>query len=440
LKKFIRRVAAADVARNSVIVLAAILLGNVFNYGYYLLMGRSLSLRDYGTVMSLVSAVLLVFGIGTIVQTMVAKLAADIRAAEDQGRLASFTRATLRLSMWTATIIFLISVLLRGVVAQYLHLVRPELVVIAGAAAAVGFVVLFQRGLFQGFGAFKTFAISSSLDGVKAFFILPLAHRFGELGATAAYLSGTLTAATYGLVALRPHMAAVGETAALDIRRLFRTAGATGLASVSIVVLMFYDVVLAKHYVTPAGAGLYSAAALGGRVLLAACSFLPVILLPDIAVRSASGRPHRHVLAATLAIAIAIICVVVAACALEPRLVLAVLAGHAFGNAAPLLLPYVLSSAALALGNLLVMYAIARHRFGFTPYVVLIAIGEIAAVMLRHGSPMEIVQDILAGHTGICFAMAVWVTVSLAREPARAAAARYGGRVGSPLDENARSL
>jgi O-antigen/teichoic acid export membrane protein len=420
LKKFFRRVAGADVARNSVIVLGAITLGNLFNYAYYLLMGRTLSLRDYGTVMSLVSAVLLVLGVGTIVQTIVAKLAADIRAGGDEQRMAAFARATLRLSIWTGSVIFVTAVLIRGVLAEYLHLGRPELVGIAGAAAALGFAVLFQRGLFQGFGNFKSFAISSSLDGVKAFFILPLAHRFGELGATVAFLAGTITSVTYGILTLRPCIAAVRETAALDIRRLFRSAGATGIASVSIVVLMFYDVVLAKHYVSPAGAGLYSAAALAGRVLLAACSFLPIILLPDITLRSASGRPHKHVLAATQAIAIAIISVVVAACAFEPRLVLTILAGRTFGSAAPLLLPYVLSSAGLALGNLLVMYAIARHRFGFTPFVVLIAIGEIAAVVVRHGSPMEIVQDILVGHTAICFAMVAWVTVSLAREPVAA--------------------
>lgn len=417
MKKFFRRVAGADVARNSVIVLGAILLGNIFNYAYYLLMGRTLSLRDYGTVMSLVSAVLLVLGVGTIIQTIVAKLGADLRAGGDEERMAAFARAIVRLSIWSGAAIFVAAILIRGALAEYLHLDRPELVGIAGAAAAVGFVVLFQRGLFQGFGAFKNFAISSTLDGAKAFFILPLAHRFGVLGAVVAFFGATVTSATYGVLALRPRVSRFADTAALDVRRLFRSAGATGVASISIVVLMFYDVVLAKHYVSPTSAGLYSAAALAGRVLLAACSFLPIILLPDITLRSASGRPDRHVLAATLAIAITIISLVVAACAFEPRLVLTILAGRAFGSAAPLLLPYVLSSAGLAVGNLLAMYAIARHRFGFIPYVVLIAICEITAVTLRHGSPMEIVQDILIGHISICLAMAIWVAANLTKAP-----------------------
>jgi O-antigen/teichoic acid export membrane protein len=415
LKKLFHRVAGADLTRNSILVLAAILLGNIFNYAYYLLMGRTLSLRDYGTVMSLVSAALLVFGVGSVTQTVVAKLAADLRAGGDESRMAAFARAIVRLSIAAACLIFAAAALASGVLASYLRLDRPEPVVVAGAAAAVGFVALFQRGLFQGFGTFKSFAISSSLDGAKAFVVLPLAHSFGAMGALLAFLAGTMTTVTYGAVALRQRFKVVRDAAALDVRRLFRSAGATGVASISIVVLMFYDVVLAKHYVTPAGAGLYSAAALGGRAVLAACSFLPIILLPDVALRSASGRPHRHVLAAALAIAVAIIGIAVAACALKAKLVLAILAGHAFEGAAPLLLPYVVSSSGLAVANLLAMYAIARHSFGFIPYVIVIAVCEITAVTLRHASPSQIVQDILVGHLSICLAMSVWVALSLAR-------------------------
>lgn len=401
-------------------VSAAVLLGNIFNYAYYLLVGRTLSLRDYGTVMSLVSAVLLVFGIGTIIQTIVAKLAADLRAVGDERRMAAFALAVLRLSIWSGVVILAAAVLLRGPLAGFLHFAQPQLVAVAGAAAAAGFAVLFQRGVFQGFGTFKNFAISSTLDGSKAFFVLPLAHRFGALGALLAFFGATLTSATYGIVTLRPR-ASVAEAAGLDMRRLFRSAGATGTASLSIILLMFYDVVLAKHYVGSTSAGLYSAAALAGRVLLAACSFLPIILLPDITLRSASGRPDRHVLAATLAIAATISSVLVAACAFGPKLVLTALAGRPFVGAAPLLLPYVLASAGLAIGNLLVVYAIARHKFGFVPYIVIIAVCEIASVTVRHASPMEIVQDILAGHVAICLAMAIWVGTNLSKTAVRPA-------------------
>ena len=386
-------------------------------------MGRTLSLRDYGAVMSLVSALLLVVGVGSVIQTVVAKISADLRAAGDEQRMVAFTRAIIRSSIWAASVIFVIAVMMRDALAEYLHLDRPALVVLAGGAAACGFLVLFQRGLLQGFGSFNSFAISASMDGSKAFFILPLAHGLGAVGAILAYFAAALMAASYGILALRSRLCGASDTAALDARRLFRSAGATAVASVSIVVLMFYDIILAKHYVGPEAAGLYSAAALGGRVILAACSFLPIVLLPHVALRWATGRPHRHLLGAALAIVIAIMGVTVTACALKATFVLTILAGRAFEGAAPLLLPYVVSSSALAIANLLAMYAIARHSFGFIPYVIVIAVSEIAAVTLRHASPMEIVQDILAGHVAICLAMTLWVMLSPEKSPSPAPAA-----------------
>jgi len=45
--------------RSGMFVFAAVILGNAVNYAYLLLLGRLLSILDYGVVISLVSAVLL---------------------------------------------------------------------------------------------------------------------------------------------------------------------------------------------------------------------------------------------------------------------------------------------------------------------------------------------------------------------------------------------
>lgn len=413
-----RRAAGSDLVRNGAIVFSAAALGNVFNYVYYLLMGRALTVRDYGSVMSLVSAILLVIGIGTIGQTTVAKLAADLRAAEDEYRMAAFARAISRLSLAIALMVFTAVFVLRNFFASYLHFDRPDLVVLAGAAAAVGFVLLLQRGLFQGFGMFGTYGMSAALDGTKAIFLFPLAHAFGALGAVVAFFAAIITSTVCGGYFMYRRFVGIAGATRLDFRRLMLTAGATGISSLSIVVLTFYDVVLAKHFLGPLGAGFYGAASLAGRVLLGVISFLPIILLPDIALRSASGRSHKHVLGAALLVAGGIIAVMAVACWWAPRLVLGALAGHAFLAAAPLLLPYMLASGALALGNVLAMYAIARHRFGFVPYILLVAACEITAVVVRHGSAMEIVQDILGGHGAIFLVMTAWLIVDFTRPSA----------------------
>lgn len=409
------------------LVFGASLFANVFNYLFYMLMGRMLSVRDYGAVMALISVVLVVLGIGSVGQTVTAKLAADLRAAGDLERMASFSRALTRGAFWTAAAIALVVVASQKLVAGYLHIDQLGLVTVAGISAGLGFALLLQRGLFQGFGAFPTFALSNLLDTLRAALLVPLVHAFGAIGSLLSLFGAVVTATVYGEIALRRRFGKMSVSARLDVRRMVITAGATGLSSFGIVLLMFYDVVLARHFLPPVDAGLYGAAALGGRVIFAAIAFLPTVLLPNVAVRFASGRPDAHMLAAALGVATAVIASIATVCGVAPQLVIRALAGASFTHGAPIVFPYVLAAGALSLASLLTAYAIARHRFGFVPYLLLVAACEITAVSLRHGSAQQIVQDILVGHIAVFCVMAVCVAFDLMKTRASYAVADRRG-------------
>lgn len=409
MKELARRVIASDFTRSSALVFAASLFANAFNYLFYALMGRLLSVSDYGGIMSLVSAVLVVLGVGQIGQTVTAKLAADLRAAGDEEAMAAFSRGITRGGLWLAVAIALVGLGARGFVASYLHLGNLRLVIVAGVIAGLGFALFLQRGLFQGFGSFKTFALSNVLDTLRTALLVPLVHAFGAMGTLLSFLGAVATASFCGEVALRRRFGKISTFARLDVRRMIVIAGATGLSSFGIAFLMFYDVVLARHFLSPIDAGLYGAAALSGRVIFALVAFLPTVLLPNVAVRSAHGRSSAHVLAAALGIATLVIGTLGAACAVAPQTVIHVLAGGNFVLGAPLIFPYVLAAGALSLASLLSAYAIARHRFGFVPYLLAVAACEISAVALRHGSSQQIIQDVLVGHAAVCCVMAIFV-------------------------------
>lgn len=405
--------------RSGALVFGASIFANAFNYLFYMLMGRMLSVRDYGAVMSLISVVLVVFGTGSIGQTVTAKLAADLRAAGVLEPMASFSRALTRSAFAIAVVIGVIAFLSQNLVAAYLHLDRPELVTAAGVTAGIGFALLLQRGLFQGFGTFTTYAVSNVLDAVRTVLLVPLIHGFGALGSLLSLLGAVSVAAAYGQVSLRRRFGGTSALARLDVRRMLLTAGATGISTLGIVILMFYDVVLVRHFLDPVDAGLYGAAALAGRVIFAAIAFLPTVLLPSVAVRYASGRSDTHVLGAALAAAIAMIASVTIVCGVAPGFVIRVLAGARFAEGATIVFPYALAAGALSLASLLSTYAIARHRFGFVPYLLLAAAGEISTVALRHGSSLQIVQDILAGHLAVLCVMVISIALDLGKARSR---------------------
>ena len=420
MNALIRRVVSSDLTRSSALVFGASLLANIFNYVFYVWMGHILSVRDYGVVMSLISIVLVVLGMGQIGQTVTAKLAADLRAAGDLEAMASFSRGITRGSLWLAFAIALLAFAARSFVAGYLHIDNLGLVTVAGTTAGLGFVLLLQRGLFQGFGRFPSFALSNVLDISRTAFLVPLVHAFGVIGSLLSFLGAVLAASFYGEVALRRRFGKTSTSAELDVRRMITVAGITGLSSFGIALLMFYDVVLARHFLTAIDAGLYGAAALVGRVIFAVIAFLPTVLLPNVAVRSAHGRSSAHVLAAALGVAASVIGALAVVCTIAPAGVIRLLAGANFVLGASLILPYVLAAGTLSLASLLSTYAIARHRFGFVPYLLAVAACEITAVSLRHGSSQQIIQDVLAGHTAVLCVMAIFVVFDFmkTREPA----------------------
>ena len=414
LRALAQRVVASSFARSGMFVFAAVILGNAVNYAYLLLLGRLLSILDYGVVISLVSAVLLVNGAGSVVQTVTAKLAADLRAADDAERMSAFLLGINRVAFVVAGGFGLLSLACAGEVSDYLHLDHPEYAAVAGIIAALGFIILFQRGCLQGFGYFRDYAISSVLDVVRTILVVPLTRAFGILGSLSAMLAAMLVSVLYANVALFRHVGgARGKAAPLDLRRMAVTATATGASSFGVAFLMFYDVVLARHFLVPFEAGLYGAAAIAGRVLFTTVSFLPTILLPHISIRTTRGSPVTAILFAAIIVSALGIGPFAVVSAFAPELMIRILAGSRFAAAASLVLPYVLAAGALALANVLSSYAVGRHRFSFVPYMWIIGVLEVTLVSLRHGSAREIVEDILAGHGAVCCMMVIWTVREL---------------------------
>ena len=76
----IARIRQSELARHGAIVFAGVLLANILNYLYYMLVGRAGGVETYGVVTSLTSALLVLSAPAIVVQLIVARLAADLEA------------------------------------------------------------------------------------------------------------------------------------------------------------------------------------------------------------------------------------------------------------------------------------------------------------------------------------------------------------------------
>ncbi len=414
-----RATGRSTVAAHAGITFVGIMAANVLGYVFYTLVSRVLGVEAYGTFSSLLAIVLILSSPALIAQMVVAKLASDL--AFDGERLAGLARfvdrVTVIVSLAAGAALAAVSVPL----ARFLHVADPMLIVLAGLSLCGAIALPFLRGLLQGTSAFGPFAISMIAEALgKAVFAPTLGLVAGLRGAIGGTALGYVAAGAYAFFAAAPHRR--GVAIPLSLRALVRTSAPTALAVFCVNVLIFYDVVLAKRYLDPHTVGLYGAAALASRALYAVIAFVPTVLLPQAAGRSARGERTRVLFLQAFGVALAIAAATIALFARFPELVVVTIASGVFRAAAAYLVPYVYAIAMLSLANIVATYNIARGRMAFVVPLTCVTLGEIAAVVMRHRTAADLLQTIAVGHT---FALLACAT-SLGRGRGRGSAAAEG--------------
>jgi len=203
----------------------------------------------------------------------------------------------------------------------------------------------------------------------------------------------------FGASALRirlvwPHVAPHG----LDLRRSLIAAAGTGAGFLALTVMLFFDVILVRHYFDAQSAGLYSAVSLVGRAIYTGVGFVPMIAIPKIVSRRAGGVSARPVALLGAGVAVAAAVGGIGLVTLVPERVVGLVGGAAFRPAAPYLLPYAVAASALAAANVAVAVRVGFHRFGHVVPLMLIACGEIVAVVVRHARITDVLTTIVVGH------------------------------------------
>jgi O-antigen/teichoic acid export membrane protein len=315
-------------------------------------------------------------------------------------------------------VVFSLVLLLRAPIASFFNLSDTAPVVAAGATLAALLVAYVQRGVLQGAHLFEDFSYSLVLETVtKVVLGVALVVPFGATGALSGVAAGMVLAASWNFFSFHRRFGGGRAKVPFDRATLVRIVSGVGLGQLTLTVLTFYDVPLVKHAFDARTAGLYAAAALVGRAVLGACMFVPTIMLPKANARAAAGRSTLPLLLAALGLGAAVVAVAVVSSAIAPRFVVTTIAGGAFGDAAPLVLLYVLASGALSLANVVASYNFGLHRYEFVIPTFAVACAEIVTLALWHPNLTAIVTVLAVGHGCVLLA-------TLYRSSARAATRR----------------
>lgn len=395
---WLRRVLRGDFARHGLLLFFATAMVNACNYLFHFVASRRLGPSAYGDLYALIAALGLLGVLSTAVTTVIVRLTAEFEAAGDRPLIASLLRGARGWSLAVAAAMALSALVLRSRVSVFLNLAHSEtmfpwIVVLTGTV-----IVPPLRAVLQGLQDFRAFAISTSTEAVGkvVFGTLGIALGFGTIGALGGQALGIVAAWIYTELRLR---GSVGASARRPLhfstKRFIAVSGGVLGSTLATTALLSVDALLAKHYLSPADAGVYSAVSLSGKVLMFLVGFVPMVLLPKATHATMRGEPVMPFLLAGAGTSVSLAAVTLAIYAVAPTQVLHVMVGPAYEAAAPLLLPYGVAMALLALTNTLVAFKIAVHRFEFLPPLLLSAVAEAVGIVLHHAHIGEIVSVLI---------------------------------------------
>ncbi|CAN5140417.1 hypothetical protein BH09ACT10_BH09ACT10_02310 [soil metagenome] len=388
-------------------VAAGMMVMNVAVYGFNIVAARILVPAEFGAV----TALLGVFLVGSVVaiglQTTVAR---RVAIAPDRAAEEAVTSDALRITLTVAVSVAAIVCVASIAIAPLLRLDSVVPVILCGLALLPYTILGSLLGLAQGSSRWKALATIYLTTGVARLLI----------GAAALVISPTVTSAMLGLaiaswlpVLLGFRM--LGLSLQLphtdSLRPMMRELLGGSHALLAYFVLSSLDALIARSLFDEHDSGLYASGLILTKAALFFPQFVSVVLFPDMA-RSSKGGARRR----ALAIVAAFGALAVAATALLPGLALILVGGDKYGEIESRLWLFALEGAALAVVQLLVFDALARHAHG----IVLMIWAAVGAVLVLAFSLQVNITGLvtIVATTSCVLAVAVWFKPGGSRVPA----------------------
>ena len=371
-----------SLARAGVLLGAASVLSTALGYGLTVLLTRSYGPAEYGALGALLG-VGLIGGIpaGALQYVLARRTAsAGLPAGANE-------RAGLRLSVTVGTVLGGLVIVLSPVADAFLHLGSPWPALWLGVMLLPYSVQGAMLGSLLGHERYAAFAAGQVLTAVARFAagVVTALLTLSVAGAMAALAVGTFAAAA-GLWWLSgPASWSVPGRSRDLLADLARACSAIA----GVIVLSNVDLLLARHFLSPAESGAYALAALFGKACLWGAQFVPALVFPRLA-RDGSGR-GLLLRSAAAAGGVGLAGILAAAVAAGP--VVRVIAGDdpGYAEAVALAVPFAVLGTLWALVQLALLAAVAGGDPGPGRLLwVVVAVEALIITVGPHDSPAAI--------------------------------------------------
>lgn len=367
------------VLTGSSLLFVAMMIVNVLNYGYALVLGRYFGPQQYGAYAAFISFFLLLTLFPMTLQQVNARF-----AATEQSVLVYTSRLAIIIGILVAGLLIMVSAPL----SQLIHLPQNWL---------IGFAVLFPLYALLGVLRGETQG-QQTLGLLGRNLILEHAFKIALTPVMLMFISGVSAAVAATLVAIPLTIRQLwfqlnsAVTSTISRPEVLRYALPVFVTLAAQAMIINADVILVNALQPVDEAGVFAAIALIGRVVFYGSWAVGAAVFPMVAARQRAGRGHLDLLWFALSAVALVSFGITAVCAVFPELIIRLLFGEAYLAGMQLIVPYAFMTSIYALANVISNHYLALGSH-FAAYLSLFAaIVQVMFMLLMQESSLSIIQ------------------------------------------------
>jgi O-antigen/teichoic acid export membrane protein len=357
-------------AKNSFFLFFGSLIANVLNYAYHLVVGRQVSIEVYGEAESLISLIMIIsvpaMTLGMVATKYAAACKADANHTGSREIWLYLNKKVLKFGVP----IFLFMVLLTPLIGRYLNIESHLALIAIWVTMYISFFNAINQGLLSGWQKFKKVSLSNVLSTATKFFsgIILVGIGFALGGIVGSIVLSTVMMYVVTLIALHINIIRKrGESdthpeTKVNFGSLKRYILPVFVGNLAITILGNADMILAKHNLDDIGAGQYGALTVVSKIIFFATGVIASVLFSMSAEHSHKGESSRHILKTALFLVSLASLVATGIYFAYPTLILSILFGGKYGDAAPYLGWFAVAVSLYSFSNIIFQYLLSIHK------------------------------------------------------------------------------
>jgi O-antigen/teichoic acid export membrane protein len=381
-----QRSARSTMLNGSAIMLVAMMLVNVFNFAYNMVMARILGPAAFGNINAAVTLLLLASCISLAFQLVCAKFVA--RNYSDSSK-AAVVHGLLGKAWMVSLAVGAVLFLAQKPVAAYLNVPSPWIIGLLAIGIAAYAPLGVKRGAMQGVCAFPRLGTNFVLEALTRFFLgagLVIAG-YGVLGAVGAISASVIVACFIPRIPAQLRVQA-GTAEPPSYAEAIQAI----VFFVGQVIINNIDILLVKHFFPSDPAGIYAAISQIGRLLYFASWFGVVNAMFPVAAAATPDQKKAHGIGLPLLLVLGLSLIFIAGAALFPHLIMGVIFGSRFIEIGWLLALYATATALYSFSVVFIAYEMSR-RIANTGWLQLMFSGALVlGIGLFHQSLHQVIM------------------------------------------------